>query len=199
MCHLVPAGVFLGLEKGGGIAATAKAETDVLLYTWSIGDLETMATQLAPAGRHCCCTAGAAAELLAAAAGGAGAIHTQRQPARPLNASTQPFRTAVSTFWRNFALCTLGLKLTWGYRPDEERICAMGLSEDAAVQKGALACRWCCIARPPPPLISAGILLSHLHSDFLPALQADAAATSQTLSATMSGAARASRVCCAGS
>jgi hypothetical protein len=43
-------GVFIGLEKDDSRTFAALAQTDCLLYTWSLDELNTMATQLAPAG-----------------------------------------------------------------------------------------------------------------------------------------------------
>jgi hypothetical protein len=43
-------GVFIGLEKDDSRTFAALAQTDCLLYTWSLAELNTMATQLAPAG-----------------------------------------------------------------------------------------------------------------------------------------------------
>ena len=43
-------GVFIGLEKDDSRTFAALAQTDGLLYTWSLVELNTMATQLAPAG-----------------------------------------------------------------------------------------------------------------------------------------------------
>lgn len=44
-------GIYMGFQKGDAHTFSATAETDCLLYTWTIDELATIATELAPAGK----------------------------------------------------------------------------------------------------------------------------------------------------
>jgi hypothetical protein len=77
---------------------------------------------------------------------------------------------AVANFWRSFALCQLGLKLTGQLRPGERQLCATGQPEEEALAKGTMpalqpalptsTCRLFIVlaepAMPPPDILRPG-------------------------------------------
>lgn len=127
-------GIYTSFEKTASHVLSATAVTDCLLYTWSVDELGTMATRMAPAGAlpfccfalQCCCC-------------------RYCRPVVPWSCSlccpfTHPSCLAVGAYWRYFSLCQLGMYFGALSHPDQELVCATGEPELERVREGVQMC-----------------------------------------------------------